>query len=151
MKKIISLLLVPFVLLFLAACGGGGEEADGGGDSGSSSISVVQNDIFYGSDGSNEGNPPVWTVGAGDRIRLSLDNQGALEHNWALVGLGETIPATFNPDVDSGILIHEAGLVPAGESFSETFTAPTEPGRYTVICTVVGHYPSMQGVLEVTQ
>ncbi len=151
MTKQIKLLLIPLVLILFVACGGG--EADSGGNDAdaaqSASISVVQHDIYYGSSNDNAENPPVWSVPAGARVRVSLDNQGALEHNWAIVKQGETLPDDFAQNPSTDLLMYDAGLVDGGDSTSSTFTAPTEPGSYTVVCTVAGHYPSMQGVLEV--
>ncbi len=148
--KLLSTFAITILFLFaLAGCGGGdsaGEESSGGG---TTALSVVMQDIYYGDASTNADNPPVWTVAAGGSVRLSLDNQGALEHNWAIVKQGETVPDVYDAATDSGILMYEAGLVEGGGKFSESFTAPSEPGTYTVICTVAGHYPSMQGQLEV--
>ena len=139
------LLALVFALL-LAACGGG-EEASGPE---SVAIEVVQNDIYYGDTPNNAENPPVWTVPAGSQVTVNLTNNGTLQHNFAIVEAGETVPETFNAESDAGILYDETGLVDAGATFNDVFTAPSEPGTYTVICTVAGHYPGMQGRLEVT-
>lgn len=147
----LKMLLVPLALVFVMACGGG-EEASSGGDSGAAqtaSITVEQHDIYYGATNDNATNPVVWNVPAGARVRVSLDNQGALEHNWAIVEAGATLPDDFATNPDESLLMYDAGLVEPGGATSATFTAPTEPGSYTVVCTVAGHYPSMQGVLEV--
>ncbi len=151
MTKQIRLLLLPLVLVLFVACGGGGDEVsdDDSGAAQSVSISVEQHDIYYGASNDNAENPVVWSVPAGARVRVSLDNQGALEHNWAIVKLNETLPDDFANNPDESLLLYDTGLVDPGSSTSATFTAPSDPGSYTVVCTVAGHYPSMQGVLEV--
>lgn len=147
MKLLAKIAIVGIMLFALAACGGGGEEE--ASSSGPTTLTVVQNDIYYGDEPTNADAPPVWTVDAGASVRVSLENQGALEHNWAIVKLGETVPDVYDAENDSGILLYETGLLEGGASFSESFTAPTEPGTYTVICTVAGHWPGMQGQLVV--
>jgi plastocyanin len=146
MKKYRFALLAVFIALFLVACGG---ESDSEPQVDFVTLDVVQNDIYYGDTPDNADNPVVWTVPTGADVTVNLVNNGALEHNFAVVKLGETIPAVYNSETDSGILLTEGGLVAGGESATKTFTAP-EPGEYTVICTVAGHYPSMQGRLVVT-
>jgi uncharacterized cupredoxin-like copper-binding protein len=151
MVKYLKMLLIPLVLVLVVACGGAEESSDTGDVDGAqtASITVIQNDIYYGSNNDNVANSVVWTVPADARVRVSLENQGALEHNWAVVKMGETIPEVFDSSANGDLLLYDTGLVDAGSTSSETFTAPAEPGRYQVICTIAGHYPSMQGILEV--
>jgi azurin len=53
------------------------------------------------------------------------------------------------PADKSEILAH-TNLVKSGESVKVTFTAPTEPGDYTYLCTFPGHYlMGMKGTLVV--
>ncbi len=63
--------------------------------------------------------------------------------------MGSDVPETFDSAANADLILKETGLVAAGESFRESFFAPTEAGEYLVICTVAGHYPSMQGRLIV--
>lgn len=137
---------VALVALFLAACGGGGaeEEASSGGNT---TIDVVQNDIYYGDSPTNAEDPPVWTANAGGAIRVRLENLGTLEHNFAVVKLDATVPDVYT-DENADILLAQTGLVAAGETKTETLEA-LDPGEYIVICTVAGHWPSMQGKLVV--
>ena len=147
MKLKLITILALFGAIFLVACGGGDEDADD--SAANTSISVVQNDIYYGDSPTNEAEPPTWTVKTGAPIGVSLTNNGVLEHNWAIVNAGETVPEVFNAESDSGILFYETGLVEGGGTYNDSFTAPA-PGEYVVICTVAGHYPGMQGRLVVT-
>lgn len=139
-------LALSLVALFLAACGGGGEEA---ADSGSQSttIDVLQNDIYYGDSPDNADNPPVWNASAGSAIRVRLNNAGTLQHNFAVVKLDASIPDVYTDD-NSDILLQETGLVEPGENTTEVLEA-LDAGEYVIICTVAGHWPSMQGVLVV--
>ena len=147
MKLKLFTVLALFGALLLVACGGSDDTADDA--SANANIEVVQNDIYYGDSPTNEASPPTWTVKTGAPVGVSLTNNGVLEHNWAVVNTGETIPTTFNVDTDSGILLFQTGLVAGGASYNDSFVAPA-PGEYTVICTVAGHYPGMQGRLVVT-
>lgn len=149
MKYLSTLAIFTLFVFALVGCGGGGDEGGDASGGGTATLSVVQNDIYYGDSPTNAEDPPVWTVPAGANVRLSLENLGTLEHNWAIVNLGESVPDVYNAETDSGILLYEAGLVEGGGTFSESFTAPSEAGSYTIICTVAGHWPGMQGVLEV--
>jgi uncharacterized cupredoxin-like copper-binding protein len=140
--------------LLVASCGGGDEagEADTGAEEAPATaaemLSVVMHDIYYGDSNDNIANPPVWTVTSGAEVTVETDNQGALEHNWAVVKPGEEVPQPFLIEEHGDILLFDAGVKPPGETGSATFTAP-EAGEYQVICTVAGHYPAMQGTLQV--
>lgn len=145
--KIFPLILIAAVWM-LASCGGG-ETADTGNEPAFETINVVYNDIYYGNDSDNIGNPPVWTATAGNNVEVLADNQGALEHNWAVIEAGATIPDAIadRGDVED-IILFDLGNIDGGTTGSGTFTAPAA-GTYTVICTVAGHYPTMQGQLQV--
>ena len=145
MKVKVFAVVAVLSIALLAACGGGGGEADSGG-SNSATIDVVMNDIFY---GEAQGDAVSWTVPAGATVTVNLDNRGALEHNFAIVNSGETVPEPFDVSTNSDILFWDSGLNSAGESSSVAIQAPTEAGTYTVICTDAGHYPQMQGELVV--
>ncbi len=153
MKKVLlSLVLILTGVLLIVGCGGGDDGGDAGGDSGGAaaqSIEVLMNDIYFGEENDNVANPPTWTVDAGARVRVSAENAGVLEHNWAIVEQGAELPDTItDPAQIADILIYDIGEIAGGDSSSGTFNAPAA-GTYTVICTIAAHYPSMQGVLQV--
>ncbi len=151
MKKILlSLVLILMGVLLIVGCGGddSGGDADDGGAS-AQSITVLMNDIYFSEENDNIANPPTWTVAAGARVRVSAENAGVLEHNWAIVKGDAELPDAINaPEDVEGLLLYDIGEVQGGDSTSGTFTAPAA-GTYTVICTIAAHYPSMQGLLIV--
>ena len=152
-------IILAATMLVLAACGGGSStptptpapaaEAASAHEVIAATLDVVMYDIYFGDVSDNISNPPVWTVKAGDAMTINLDNQGGLEHNWAIVKQGVEMPIPFMPDENEDLILWAAGVLQAGEKVSEPFPAPTEPGEYLVICTVAGHYPAMQGKLVV--
>lgn len=146
--KLLKLLaaIAIFTTLFFVACGGG-EEASSEPEA--VTIEVTQNDNYYGSTPDNATNPPQWNVNAGGQVVIELTNNGTTEHNWAVIRMGVDMPDTFITEEHSDLILRETGLLPAGETFRESFFAPEEAGEYLVICTVAGHYPSMQGRLVV--
>ena len=146
MKVKFLIVLAVFSALFFVACGGGEEESS---QPEATTIEVVQNDNYYGSTPDNADNPPEWTVNAGGQVAIELTNNGTTEHNWAVIKLGSDVPETFDSEANADLILKETGLVAAGEEFRESFFAPAEAGEYLVICTVAGHYPSMQGRLVV--
>lgn len=156
--KTISLTIACIVFtILLTACGGGGsgaqkiEEAapaDAAPKVQTVTLNIEQGDIYYGKTPDNATNPPTWEVPAGAKIKVNLKNNGALEHNWAIVKQGAEIPEPFIEADNKGIILAQTGLSPAGKTSSYDITAPL-PGEYKIICTVAGHYPSMQGRLIV--
>jgi uncharacterized cupredoxin-like copper-binding protein len=106
------------------------------------------NDIYYGDAPTNAETPPTWTVPSGSQMTVNLKNNGALEHNWAIVKPGSEVPVPFIEADNGDMILEDTGLNAAGQSSTATLTAPAA-GEYQVICTVAGHYPSMQGKLVV--
>ena len=152
-------LSLVLVALLLAACGGGEstptpaptEPAAGSAQAElAATLDILMNDIYFGDNSDNLGNPPVWTVTAGSEVSLNLVNKGGLEHNWAVVKPGSELPKVITADAlkDATFLEFSAGNLLGGKSLSEPFTAPAA-GEYLVICTVAGHFPAMQGKLIV--
>jgi uncharacterized cupredoxin-like copper-binding protein len=141
------LVVFSITAALLVACGGSGDSTESD-EVANESISVLMNDIYFGESNDNASNPPVWNVSSGANVTIDLDNQGALQHNWAIVKLGEEVPPPFDMAEHGDILLYSTDVLDGGTTASATFTAP-EPGEYLVICTVAGHYPSMQGKLVV--
>jgi uncharacterized cupredoxin-like copper-binding protein len=84
--------------------------------------------------------PNALTVPAGEEITLTLTNSGAVAHDLMIMKLGQEISATghVGPDEHANVF-WEQELLEAGETVKSTFTAPTEPGEYQIVCGVAGH------------
>ena len=151
-KLTLSTIVMLLAAFLLIGCGGSddGGSADAG-DSGSSAatLDIVMNDIYFGDENDNIANPPTWTVDVGSSVRVSAENAGALEHNWAIVEQGATLPDAINDPAEvEDLIIFDIGNVAGGDSTSSRLP-DLDAGTYTIICTVAGHYPAMQGILQV--
>lgn len=131
MKKIMFVVVLAFSALILAGCGGaepGSKEFE---------VSIVDEFSF---------DPGIITVSPGDTVTITFQNSGSVEHNLNVA----------KPDADVHHLIEEiaegAGEehiheemmtdmhdAEPGHSETITFTAPTEPGEYSFLCTQPGH------------
>jgi plastocyanin len=78
----------------------------------------------------------TYTVPAGATVTVNLANQGAAPHTLDILKKGEQL-SMFQAEDEDKILWSLAAL--ARETKSGTFTAPTEPGEYQIICRVPGH------------
>ena len=118
MKRI--LVSVVFALaLTLTACG-----------SNKTTLNVTATDEGYDSS--------TYTVPAGKEVTLNMTNKGVLEHEFAILKLGEHVTPPFG-EKDEDKILWELDGVEAGTTKSATFTAPTEAGEYDVICGIPGH------------
>ena len=123
MKRTFILAAVLLSLL-LASCGGGGGV--------SNKINVTMTDFQF--------QPNQFTVPAGQEISFTSANNGAVVHNFVIMKLGTSAGDSFdNEDVPN--VYWEVELVPGG-STETTFTAPSEPGEYQVVCRTEGHIVS---------
>jgi plastocyanin len=109
--------------LMLVSCGSGGP---------STTINVTMTDFQF--------QPSQFTVPAGQEISFHSTNNGAVVHNFVVMKLGTNAGDTFDEE-DIPNVFWEVE-VPAGGSADTTFTAPTEPGEYQVICRTEGHIAS---------
>ena len=79
----------------------------------------------------------TYTVPAGAEVTVNLTNNGALAHVFNILKLGEHVTPPYKQTDQAKILWELVALT--GETKSGTFTAPTEPGEYDIICRVPGH------------
>ncbi|PEN14981.1 hypothetical protein CRI94_01420 [Longibacter salinarum] len=104
-----------------------------------------------------------FTAKAGQEITLVFKNTAtspAMVHN--VVILNDNDDATINrvgqaaltasdneyvPEDDA--IIGATALAKPGETVEVTFTAPSEPGKYSYVCTFPGHYSMMRGTLTI--
>jgi len=121
MKKYLMLVVVVLVLsLALTACGGGGASTD---------IKVTMTDFQF--------DPMEFTVPAGQTITVNATNDGAVEHEFVVFNFGTDAGEKFG-DEDEANIYWEVEVQP-GETVTETFVAPSEPGSYYVTCGIEGH------------
>jgi uncharacterized cupredoxin-like copper-binding protein len=118
-------LIVAAVILSLtlASCGGGGP---------STNIDVTMSDFQF--------QPNQFTVPAGQEISFSSTNNGAVVHNFVIMKLGTTAGDFFDEE-DVPNVYWEVELLP-GASTETSFTAPSEPGDYELVCRTEGHIVS---------
>ncbi len=128
-RKMSFVLALAAALLLLAACSSGPEK-----------ISVTTTDFKF--------DPMTWTVSAGKQVELTIKNDGKLVHEWVIIKKGLEVTIPFDDD-DEEKVFWELEAEP-GETKVETFTAPSEPGSYTIVCGTVGHLEQgMAGTLIV--
>lgn len=133
MKRFLTPLILFILALVLAACGGAAARP-------STSFSVELSDFKF--------TPDKFIVPAGQQITLTLSNKGAVEHEFVIIKKGEQVTIPFDAD-DEEKVYWEHELEP-GKTETVTFTAPSEPGEYEVICGVEGHLEAgMKGTLTV--
>lgn len=157
--RMITLAVLLGVSLTLTACGGGGGNTNSGGAGGSGGAAAPA-PVEIGSVGETLAfDKTTLTATAGQQVTVNLkNNSAAQQHNWVLVqssnaqavadaGLSAGLEAGYLP-ADKANIIANTELSNGGETKSVSFTAPAA-GTYQYICTVPGHYPSMQGTLTV--
>lgn len=110
--------------LLLVSCGGVGGV--------STTIDVKMTDFQF--------QPSQFTIPAGQEITFNSSNNGAVVHNFVIMKLGTSAGDKFDEE-DVPNVYWEVELVPGG-STNTTFTAPSEPGEYEVICRTEGHIVS---------
>lgn len=120
--------------LALSACGGGPRTAE---------LTVDMHEFMF--------DPADLSVPANAQVTLSLSNSGALEHEFAIINLGEQVSPPVDEAALEGLVFWEHELEP-GASETLEFQAPSEPGTYQVICGIAGHLEQgMEGTLTVTE
>jgi uncharacterized cupredoxin-like copper-binding protein len=140
MRNIIFISVLTGVAIALAACSGAGSTNDG------QRLTVEAQDLAF--------SPTALEVTAGDPVNLTLQNNGALEHDFSIMEFpmeGEA-EETGGMDHDMGEGSEEPELhiaAGAGQSAMLDFT-PSKPGTYEFWCTVPGHKEAgMTGTLVV--
>lgn len=109
---------------------------------------------------------PEITARPGERIKLVLKNVSdepgsERANNWVLLKKGTSAREFVSAGQDhrnndyidpalEGKIIARTRMVSAGKEGAVSFTVPSEPGRYTYLCTSPGHYSEgMKGFLIV--
>ena len=138
-----SILAVVFTLL-LVACGQSQSTA-----STPQTLAVAANEFAF--------VPAALSVQAGQPVTISLQNTGAVEHDWSIPEIEISGEATSSGVTPSGHMMGDTGDEPklhvaAGTGGKGTLTfTPSKPGTYAFYCTVAGHKEAgMVGTLTVT-
>ncbi len=118
-----SYFLVVILALVLASCGKAGS---------TTTIDVLMTDFMF--------QPSQFIVPAGEQITVNTSNNGAVVHNFVIMKLGETAGPMFDEE-DVPNVYWEVEIQPGG-STDTSFTAPSEPGEYEVVCRTEGHIAS---------
>jgi plastocyanin len=120
MNRVLRILIPTTALsLALTACGGSGN-----------TINVTMTDFAY--------LPNSFTVPAAAQITINARNNGATEHEFVIMKKGYTVTPPFG-DKDEGNIYWELDQIEAGTTKTATFTAPSEPGTYQVVCGLLAH------------
>jgi len=120
MKKFSVVFLFVLVLsMVLSACGG----------SKAVTLDVDMNEYAF--------IPSTLEVPAGAEVTINLSNSGTIEHELVIMKLGTEATIPFDDD-DEGNVYWETEL-DAGKSEAVTFTAPSEPGTYQLVCGTPAH------------
>lgn len=115
-QKLVGVIILLLAAL-LVACGGN-PSSDG------TPITIVATEFKF--------EPATITVTPGQAVKLTLKNEGVIDHSWSLQAVGFKITAL------------------PGKSETKIFTAPTAPGTYDVDCDIAGHKDAgMSGKLVV--
>ena len=129
-RKLVFLSILTIGVFVLSACAASGPEK----------ISVTTTEFMF--------EPTSWTVSAGKQVELTLTNDGTLDHEWVIIKQGMAVTIPFDDDDEEKVFWEmEAG---PGETKTETFTAPSEAGTYTIVCGTPAHLEQgMTGTLIV--
>ncbi len=122
MKKISLGRLILLLSLLLAACSSKNSPI--------TNLDVAMTDFAF--------TPTTYLVPAGREITLNLQNNGAVAHEFILMKYGTDVGADFGAE-DTPNIYWQTDLV-AGQGGSYTFTAPSQPGDYQVLCGIPGHF-----------
>lgn len=99
-------IIVLLLAALLVACGGNAS-SDG------TPVTIVAKEFKF--------EPAEMTVAPGQAIKLTLKNEGVIDHDLMIKAIGFKI------------------LAGPGKAETKTFIAPTAPGTYDIDCDVAGH------------
>ncbi|MCB8973822.1 MAG: multicopper oxidase domain-containing protein [Ardenticatenaceae bacterium] len=143
-KRLAAVLLI-FGLAFLAACG-----SDEPTTAPPVSLELTATDIAF--------DTTRFEVMAGQPVRLTLNNEGALTHDFSIMEMplmGNVMSDEMEEempghDMSSMAVEPEIHVAAAMNSSTTIEFTPSEPGEYTYFCTVAGHKEAgMMGTLVV--
>ena len=115
-----TLIAATLACLALTSCGASGPSTD---------IDLTMTDFQF--------TPNSVTIPAGQEIALHVANTGAVAHEFVIFKLGTDAGDEFDEGDQQNVYWKVEAL--PGQSATLTFTAPTEPGEYSVVCGIPGH------------
>jgi uncharacterized cupredoxin-like copper-binding protein len=115
--------LATSLALILSACGGTNNP--------STSIKVTMTDFTF--------LPNTFTIPAGEQISLDANNSGAVAHSFLIMKLGPDVRTHFTPPDQANAYWAQPQIAP-GTSVQQSFTSPSEPGVYQIVCENAGHF-----------
>jgi uncharacterized cupredoxin-like copper-binding protein len=142
-QRFFFIIALTTIALLLSACGGSSESSEA---TGPKEITVGVKDEF-------NFDPNTFTAKAGEEVNVTFNNTGTIPHSFVILNSGVMAEdmAGMSEEEEHELLVMEMHDAEPGETGSETFTAPSEPGEYTFICAVPGHAEAgMTGTLTVT-
>lgn len=93
--------------------------------------------------------PKDVSVPAGQQITLELKNSGSIEHDFIILKKGVVLQGKFDHEKQSDDVYFHA-ILASGKADTFTFMAPSEPGKYDIVCGIAGHFQAgMTGTLTV--
>ncbi len=129
---------VAAIVLALAVAGCGGANGGGDGAGRGDGSTVTATEFAF--------DPVNLSIEANIDVEVTLENGGAIEHEWVVIEQGTTIEteAEFN---DSMVAVRIGSVQPGEEA---TGTVNLAAGEYQVACLIVGHFDAgMEGTLTV--
>ncbi len=118
-KYLLVLLILPAFVL--SACGS---------TKPSTTIDVTMAEFMY--------TPAEFSIPVGQEVTINASNNGAVVHEFIIMKLGQTVGTDFG-DEDVPNIYWRVEVEP-GKNVTATFTSPSEPGEYQVVCGTKGHY-----------
>lgn len=139
-----SIAALAALALALAGCGGDEAESDGGDPA--STVTVTMRDLAFA--------PTSVSMMSGDEVRLRLENDGALVHDFTMDRMPHRSLRMMG-GMQDGEHMHEQSRYAMHMALEPSSTgsldfAPTERGEYEFYCTVPGHREAgMRGTIRV--
>lgn len=134
MRKILFILGLFGFSLILTACGSDVKNT--------ATIQVELLDVLF--------RPKEFTVPAGAEVTVTATNYGISEHDFIIFKKGFDADGHFGHEDEANIYWRLEAY--PGQTVTETFTAPSEPGEYYVACGVREHLEAgMVGKLIVVE